>query len=597
MRLFNIRETLFALLLIFFANSSFSQNEVTIKVIQTSDVHGAIFPFDFVNNRAVDFGLAQVYSYVAHERANENQRVLLLDNGDILQGQPTVYYANYIDSLEQHLLASVMNFMGYDAGTVGNHDIEVGPKIYNRLVNEFDFPWLSANTINTSTQQPYFVPYTTFNVEGVKVAVLGLTTPAIPSWLPKTLWPEMRFDDMISTAQMWMDTIKKRENPDVVLGLFHAGHNANYEGSDPNLPGNENASLLVAKQVKGFDAVFIGHDHDRVVKTIINNFGDSVLVLDPGSSARMVSELTINLIVDNNGTVTSKTKSGQLVSMRDYIPHPDYVSTFSDFAEKVSAYVDRRIGNFLEGSNVRDSYFGPSSFINIIHSVQLGISNADISFAAPLSFDARIQQGPVFVRDMFKLYAYENLLYIMNLKGSEIKNYLEYSYGLWFNTMKNKDDNLLLFREDEKGNIDLDRRNRAHLKSSFFNFDAAAGIKYQVDVSKPVGQRISIISMENGEPFNPEKVYKVAINSYRGTGGGGHLTEGAKIPKEELKDRIVSVSQMDMRHYLIKWIEHIGNVQPETPNNWSVVPTDWKDAAMQRDKNLLFGSDNDLVYL
>jgi len=597
MRYANIRETLFSLLFIFSLSSSFSQNEVTLKVIQTSDVHGAIFPFDFVNNRAVDFGLSQVYSYVAHERAKTNQHVLLLDNGDILQGQPTVYYANYIDSSEQHFLAKVMNFMGYDAAVVGNHDIEAGPSIYNRLVKEFDFPWLSANIINTKTKETYFHPYKVFDVSGVRIAVLGLTTPAIPKWLPKTLWPEMRFDDMISTAQTWMDTIQIKENPDIVIGLFHAGHDANYEGNNPNLPRNENASTLVAKQVRGFDAIFIGHDHDRVSKTIVNNFGDSVLVLDPGSSARMVSELTIKLTINPEGDIVSAEKEGRLVSMRDYIPHPDYVSNFFSFAEKVSAYVDRRIGNFQEGVTVRDSYFGPSAFINIIHSVQLGISNADISFAAPLSFDARIQQGPVYVRDMFKLYSYENLLYIMNLSGQEIKDYLEYSYGLWFNTMKSKDDNLLLFRLNEDGTVEHDRRSRAHLKSSYFNFDAAAGIRYQVDVSKPVGERITIFSMENEEPFDMDKTYRVAINSYRGTGGGGHLTEGAKIPTEQLEERIVSVSQMDMRHYLIKWIEHIGNVQPVKPNNWSVVPAEWTEPASERDRILLFGLESDLVYL
>jgi len=575
---------------------AFAQTEINLKVVQTSDVHGAFFPFDFINNKAIDFGLAQVYSYIQAQRADKNQEVLFFDNGDFLQGQPTVYYANYVDSSQYHLVAQVMNFMGYNAASVGNHDIEAGPEIYDKLLQQFDFPWLSANTIDTRTGKPYFKPYQIFNIKGLKVAVMGLTTPGIPRWLPKRLWPNMEFTDMVKSAQMWMDSIQIKEKPHVVIGLFHAGHNANYEGSNPSLPLNENASLLVAKQVKGFDAVLIGHDHDRTIKRIANIAGDTVIILDPGSNAHMVSDLTIKVILSDKGKIISKKVNGELVSMHDQIPNHEYVSHFSDFSINVANFVARKIGVFQSEVSTRDSYFGPSAFVGLVHSVQLGISNADISFAAPLSFDAKIEQGPVFVRDMFKLYSYENLLYIMNLTGKEVKDYLEYSFGLWFNTMESENDNLLLFRKDENGLVDLNGRGRAMLKSSFFNFDAAAGIKYQVDVSKPVGQRVMIICMEDDTPFSESETYKVAINSYRGTGGGGHLVEGAGIPFNELNNRVVSVSQMDLRHYLIKWIEHVGKVNPTEPSNWELLPTEWIQKASQKDRNLLFGNGQEVVY-
>jgi 2',3'-cyclic-nucleotide 2'-phosphodiesterase/3'-nucleotidase len=585
-----------ALLFLFIFGFSSAQKEINLKVIGTSDVHGAFFPFDFINNKAVDFGLAQVYSYVQLQRANPNQEVLLFDNGDILQGQPTVYFANYIDSSEHHLVAQLMNFMGYNAASIGNHDVEAGPEIYDRLSQQFEFPWLSANILDTRTGKTYFKPYHVFDVNGLRIAVMGLTTPGVPRWLPKKLWPNMEFTDMIEAAQMWMDSIQIKEKPHVVIGLFHAGHNANYEGSDPDLPLNENASLLVAKRVKGFDAILIGHDHDRTVKNVINLAGETVVILDPGSNAHMVSDLTIKVKLSDNGKVISKKVEGNLISMRDQIPNHEYVSFFNDFSTNVAEFVDRRIGTFQSEVSTRDSYFGPSAFVGLIHSVQLGISNADISFAAPLSFDARIEQGPVFVRDMFKLYSYENLLYIMNLTGKEVKDYLEYSCGLWFNTMESKSDNLILFRKDENGLIVINGRGRGMLKSSFFNFDAAAGIMYQVDVTKPIGTRINIISMEDGSQFSDTITYRVAINSYRGTGGGGHLTLGAGIPFDELRDRVVSVSQMDMRHYLIKWIEHVGKVAPVIPQNWELIPADWTRNASQTDRIILFGNGQEIVY-
>lgn len=574
-----------------FTSSLYAQKDVSITIIQTSDVHGFLFPFDYINNTAVDHGMAHVLSYVNKIRQDESNEVILLDNGDILQGQPTVYYANFVDTIGEHLVSKVMNYMKYDAGSIGNHDIEAGPKVYNKLVNDFKFPWLSANIIDKRTGSTYFKPYTIINRKGVKIAVLGLTTPGVPNWLSPNLWENMEFIDMVDAAKMWIDSIKINEDPHVIVGLFHSGLNAEYEGANPNKPLNENASLLVAEKVPGFDVVLVGHDHDRVVKTIKNSAGESVLILDPGSRAHLVSDVRINLTFDDQDNLINKQVSGELVPMKGLMPDPDYVSNFSGFNREVEEFVDRKIGYISASVSTRDAYFGPSPFINLLHSAQLGISNSDISFAAPLSFDATIEQGNVYMRDMFKLYSYENLLYIMSLTGQEIKDYLEYSYGLWFNTMANENDNLLLFREDETGEVLLHNRERAIFKSSYYNFDSASGINYEVDVSKPKGDRINILSMADGSPFSLDKTYKIAINSYRGTGGGSHLVEGVGIPKEDLKDRVVSISSHDMRHYLMKWIEREGKLNPDSSKNWKLIPEEWVNAAKSRDLILLFGEE------
>jgi 2',3'-cyclic-nucleotide 2'-phosphodiesterase/3'-nucleotidase len=572
-----------------FSSSISAQKDVTLRVIQTSDVHGALFPFDFINNRAVDFGMAHVHSYVNQLRSNNNHEVILLDNGDILQGQPTVYYANFIDTLGQHLVSKVMNFMNYDAATIGNHDIEAGPRVYDQLTEDFLFPWLSANIIDKRTGQPYFQPYTIIERNDVKIAILGLTTPGITKWLSPNLWKNMEFLDMIDAAKMWMDTIRTKEKPHVIIGLFHSGHDATYEGANPELPLNDNASLLVAQQVPGFDAVLIGHDHDRVIKKVVNIVGDTVLIADPGSRAQLVSDITIKVSFDKNYKLVKKSVSGKLVPMQGLIPDPTYVILFSNFTSEVEEFVDRKIGQFTSTVTTRDAYVGPSAFVNIIHSAQLAISNCDVSFAAPLSFDSSIEQGYVYVRDMFKLYSYENLLYIMLLTGKEIKDYLEYSYGLWMNTMTSDKDDMLLFRTNEKGQKIVQNRGRGILRSSFYNFDSAAGIRYQVDLTKMPGDRINIISMDDGSEFSYDKSYRVAINSYRGTGGGGHLTEGVGLSKEELAKRTLSVSSHDMRYYLMNWIERTGKIAPTKPENWEVIPKEWIKKASERDTNFLFG--------
>lgn len=588
------RQSLYISLLIvlLFPLGALAQKEVTLRIVQTSDVHGTLFPFDYINNKAIDYGLAQVSAYLDLLRANPNQEVILLDNGDILQGQPTVYYANFIDTTAQHIVSKIMNYMAYDAATVGNHDIEAGPRIYNELIDDFTFPWLSANIIDTRTGQPYFEPYTIIEKSGIKVAVLGLTTPGISKWLPPQLWPNMQFNDMIETAKQWVDSIRIKENPHVLLGLFHSGHDATYGGGNPLEPYNENASLLVAQQVPGFDVIFIGHDHDNTIKEIKNIEGKTVYVVDPGSHARYVSDVSINIQLDECLNPYSKEISAKLIPMTKLIPSPNYISIFSNFTEEVAEFVDRRIGNFTQPISTRDAYFGPSSFVGLIHDIQLGISKCDISFAAPLFFDTSIEKGPVFMRDMFKLYSYENLLYIMELTGHEVQRYLEYSYSLWINTMLSKDNHMLLLDMD-KDNLTINNQSRrAGLKGHFYHFDSAAGIKYQVDLTKPAGSRIEILSMEDGSLFEMDRTYRIAVNSYRGNGGGGHFTKGVGLSNDELQSRVISISSKDMRYYLMSWIENTGNINPKTPNNWEFIPRDWAEEAIKRDRLLLFGSED-----
>jgi len=206
--------TISILCVVFFGCRSTTTDEtpqsVTLKIIATTDVHGAFFPYDFVYDREAKTSLAQVLTFVKQQREIKDREVVLLDNGDLLQGQPVVYYYNFEAVDKTNICARVLNYMKYDAASVGNHDIETGHPVYDKIVKEFNFPWLSANTINTSTRQPYFKPYTVINRKGIKIAVLGLTTPSIPNWLPEKIWAGMVFEDMIETAEKWIKIIKEK---------------------------------------------------------------------------------------------------------------------------------------------------------------------------------------------------------------------------------------------------------------------------------------------------------------------------------------------------------------------------------------------------
>ena len=247
-------------------------------------------------------------------------------------------------------------------------------------------------------------------------------------------------------------------------------------------------------------------------------------------------------------------------------------------------YVDRKIGRFENTIYTRDCYFGSAAFTDFIHDLQMSLTGADISFNAPLSFNTSIKAGDVYVSDMFNLYRYENELYVLKMTGEEVRKHLEMSYDLWVNTMTSADDHIMLLNDGS-----TDDKQRFMFKNLAFNFDSAAGIDYEVDVTKPNGQKVRILRMSNGEPFDEHKWYKVAMNSYRGNGGGELLIRGAGIPKEEIPNRIIYQSERDQRHYLMQEIEKAGVLNPQPHNNWRFVPEEWTVPAIERDRKLLFG--------
>ena len=554
---------------------------VKLKIVETSDVHGNYYPYNFITRHEWKGSLARIYSFVQKEREQYKENLILLDNGDILQGQPTAYYYNYIDTVSPHLCSEMMNFMKYDAGNMGNHDVETGRAVFDRWIATCDFPVLGANIIDMSTGKPHLASYKVLERDGVKIVVLGMITPAIPAWLSENLWKGLRFDDMEETARKWMKIIREKENPDLVIGLFHAGQEA-FRMSGKY---NENASLNVAKNVPGFDIVLMGHDHARECKKVMNVAGDSVLIIDPASNGIVLSNVDVTLKL-KDGKVQSKDIKGELTETEAYGISEDFMKRFAPQYETVQKFVSKKIGTFTESISTHPAFFGPSAFIDLIHTLQLDITGADISFAAPLSFDAEIKKGDVFVSDMFNLYKYENMLYVMTLSGKEIKDFLEMSYYMWTNRMKSPEDHLLWFKKKPRKGAE----DRASFQNFSFNFDSASGIIYTVDVTKPQGEKITITSMADGSPFRMDKIYKVALNSYRGNGGGELLTKGSGIPQEDLKDRIIFSTDKDLRFYLMNYIEKKGTMNPKALNQWKFVPEKWTVPAAQRDSEYLFRS-------
>ncbi len=561
---------------------------VRMKVIETSDVHGHFFPYDFMERKPLKGTLVRANTHINKEREKfGKENLLLIDNGDILQGQPCVYWSNYVMPEDENLAARVINYMQYDAETVGNHDIEPGHQVYDKWIREVRCPLLGANIVKAGSDgkadpkniyeglQPYSIHY----IDGVKIAVIGMLTPAIPNWLNKSIWKGMEFEEMTSCAKKWIAYLKEVERPDLILGLFHSGKDGGIITPDYE----ENATAAVAKEVPGFDIIFFGHDHQVHNEWITNNDGQQVLIIDPSCWAQNIAEAEIELTYEN-GKLTKKDIKGEIVSVKDEEIDEQMMSHFQKDIDAVKAYVSEKIGRFETAIHTRESFFGNAAFTDLIHNLQLQITKADISFNAPLSFNTTINAGDVTMADMFKLYRFENLLFVLRMTGEEIRKHLEYSYDMWTNTMTSPEDHALRLNTNYK-----EDQQRAGFQYYTFNFDSACGIDYEVDLTKPDGEKVRILQMSNGEPFDEQKWYKVAMNSYRANGGGELLTLGAGIPQDSLDSRVLFHTDRDQRHYLTEEIRRMGTLDPKPNSNWKFVPEDWAKPALERDRQLLFG--------
>ena len=581
--------TIFAATLTLSVQAQQSSKTVTLKVIETSDVHGHFFPWDFMEGKPLKGTLTRANSYINRERQKYGDNLLLIDNGDILQGQPCVYWTNFVMPEDENLAARVINYMKYDAETVGNHDIEPGHKVYDKWIREVRCPLLGANIVKeeckngeANPQNIYtgLQPYSVHVKDGVKICVIGMLTPAIPNWLNKSIWKGIEFEEMVSCARKWVKYIQEHEKPDLIFGLFHSGKDGGIVTPDYE----ENATAAVAREVPGFDVIFFGHDHQVHNEWITDKEGKQVLIIDPSCWVQNVAEAEIELTI-KDGKVVNKNIKGKIVNVRDEQIDEQMVAHFQKDIDAVKAYVGQKIGRFESSIYTRESFFGNSAFTDLIHNLQLQITKADISLTAPLSFNSTIKAGEVTMADMFKLYRFENLLFTLRMTGEEVRKHLEYSYDMWTNTMTSPEDHALRLNDASK-----EDQQRTGFQYYTFNFDSACGIDYEVDLTKPDGQKVKILRMSNGEPFDEKKWYKVAMNSYRANGGGELLTQGAGIPRDSLDARVIFHTDRDQRYFLTEEIRKMGTVNPQPNHNWKFVPEAWVKPALERDRKLLFGT-------
>jgi 2',3'-cyclic-nucleotide 2'-phosphodiesterase/3'-nucleotidase len=552
--------------------------EYTFRILTTNDVHGHYFDSLYVTDGTAP-GLTNVAWYADSVRVAEGaENVILIDAGDCLQGDNAAYYFNYVDTTSKHLFARMVEYVGYDAVVVGNHDIETGHKVYDRMVRTMKVPFLAANAIRTDNGKPYFQEYVTLRRHGLNITVIGFTNPNIKGWLSPVLWEGMTFENLIPMAQEVVDRVSAKEKSDVVIVAVHSGTG---DGDGGKL---ENQGLDLFKSLRGVDFVICAHDHRPVTYQ-----NDSICLINSGSHCRSMGSGTVSLKVEG-GKVVSKELTAELMPVDKNKVDAKMQELFQPDFEAVKKFTLKEVGELKTDLLTRDAYKGMSDYLNLIHTLSLGCAPAQISFAAPLTFNGFVKAGTLVYNDLFTIYPYENQLFVVKMTGKEIKDYLEYSYDNWVNTIGSADDRLLKIV-----NFPDPRTGQKHWSfvSRPYNFDSAGGLVYKVDVTKPYGQRIIIESLADGEAFSTDAEYNVAMTSYRASGGGNIMREGAGVDTDRIDERVVEYYP-EIREILYEYLVANGDIDPAKIGDpavigqWKFVPEPMASKALERDMDLLF---------
>ena len=519
----NLKHTLMIAMTAFVA--SCTPKETSLTLIETTDTHGRYD--EFANDAHL----------LKRMKAELGDKLILLDNGDNMQGTPFQYCSNQ-NAEHPNLVSEILNYLQYDAFCVGNHDIEAGRKVFDRVFSEMKMPVLAANVIDEATGKPYFTPYIILNRDGFKIAVLGLLTPYVVTWVPDRLWPGLRFEQLEAAAEKWVNLIREKEKPDLMVGLFHSG----YEPMAQNLPtdhplGRENATKWVAENVPGFDLIFYGHDHRAKAEKLVNIVGDTVCVLNSGNRGQGLAKAEVKLKKGAKPQI-----SIELMPTDGEEKDEGLLAILQPYLDRAEAYQNLEVATLPVSINSSDAFNGPCLWVDEIHRFQFELVeaegiHADISMAAPLSGGKSIMPGILKVKDFFTWYPFENALSVMAMTGKEVKDFLEYAY---------------------------------EMKNPIYNFDSGAGLIYEVTDKNPMGERIRILSMADGTPFDMEKTYNVVMNSYRSMGGGNHLINGVGWAQEDIKNHVVWQSDRDLRSLFIDWAKQKGNLNSEPLNSWSI---------------------------
>ncbi|POX53875.1 bifunctional UDP-sugar hydrolase/5'-nucleotidase [Streptomyces sp. Ru72] len=537
----------------------------SFSVLGTTDLHSHVFDWDYYKDAAYSdkagnsVGVARVATLIKQQReAKGEDRVLLVDAGDIIQGTSLAYYFARVDPITgedapKHPMAVAMNAMRYDAAALGNHEFNYGIDVLRKFESQCHFPLLGANALDARTLRPAFRPYTVKRIRvpgapDIKVGILGLTNPGIALWDKDNVSGKMVFPGLVEQAKKYVPRLRAL-GCDVVFLTDHSGLDGSSSYGD-ELPYVENASNLVAEQVPGIDAILVGHTHVEVPSYTVKNeeTGEEVLLSEPYCWGYRLSVFDFELELHcGRWKVTSKT--ARTLNPNTVDEDPEIKRLLQADHELVVKYVNTPVGTCTADLSAAESCWKDVPIMDFIHQVQMatvasGLSSADaalplISVAAPFSRTADIPAGSVTIKDIAGLYIYDNTLYGKKLTGAQLKDYLEYAAKYYHQV---------------PSGTKVDTATLTNANNFWdYMYDTAAGVDYEIDIAQPEGSRIKNLSYK-GAPVADDQVFVVAVNNYRANGGSGY-PHIASAP-------IAYSSTNEIRQLMIDYVTSKGTLNP-----------------------------------
>jgi 2',3'-cyclic-nucleotide 2'-phosphodiesterase/3'-nucleotidase len=494
---------LLALSLTCLAPSAAVAAEARLTILHTTDLHGALTGWDYVTDRPAGRGLTRVATLVRRVRA-EGGPVLLLDGGDCMQGSPLEAVWHQGGGRGPDPMMTAMTRLGYDAMAVGNHEFDYGPDGIARARADATFPWLAANVLRESDGKPAFEPSLVKQFGNLKVGVVGICTPAVPSLVDSASRAGLRFVPAVQAARNEVARLRDAERCDVVVLLAHTGLSfdpASGRERVGDAPG-ENIGRDLARDVPGVDVVILGHTHIVVPSLEIGG----TLVTQAGSRGEQLGRIDLRFArAGDRERWKLEERRGSMIAVSDSVPADSGLAAFSEpYHQAAEAAMAETIGVALAPITAPRGRLEDNAIWELIHRAQLDASGADVSLASLPDPDVRLPRGPLTMRTMMGLYPYDNTLAVVELTGAELDSVLEQAARYFSPAPYDFTDGCPLVDPAAQG----------------YQFDSAEGVTYEIDLTQPPGRRIVHLAF-HGQPLASDQHLKVAVNSYRLNGGGG----------------------------------------------------------------------------
>lgn len=528
---------------------------VDVVIAATTDVHGRLRGWDYNANRADPaFSLAAAATIIDSVRAANPGGVVLVEGGDILQGNPLTYVVARVTPPPVHPVVASMNVMRYDAAVLGNHEFNYGVSLLRQAVAQAGFPFLAAN-VRDAQGRPFVAPYTMVVRRGVRVAIIGGTTPGSMVWDRDNLRAAgLTVGDIVPAVRASVADARRRK-ADVVVALVHSGLDgpASYDTVGTGLP-SENVAARLPREIEGLDVVVFGHSHREVVDSTING----VLVMQPRNWAASVALGTLTL-EKRRGRWVVVGKKGQSVRAAGHKESPDVLAASAASHRATLAWVTAPVGRTSVAWNADSARVADVPITDLVNDVMRRTTGADLSATAAFSLDAGLDSGAITQAALSRLYPYDNTLRAVRITGAQLRAFLEHA-ARYYRSL------------GPDGQVPADGIVDPAVPG--FNFDVVAGADYTIDLRQPVGQRITRLAVK-GRPVAPTDSFTLALNNYRQGGGGGYaMLAGAPVVWDK---------DLDIRQLIIEEVRRAGTLDPAryAARNWTLEPAAARAAAYE----------------